>query len=120
MSLKLYYFPWKHSISGKISSRDEAILATSKKVAIASMGDNIEDFYKSKIRVIGHTIVALDATVRDFDKKIFIDCDIKLKKYHEFIYDMSITDSPDINTQSELLKLFKERLNEYELYSEGW
>lgn len=129
MSLKLYHFPYKSKYRTRVT-QDRLVLAESKKSAIKELSGLIEitdytvsqaktveyDFLRIEARVesdIVYMDASIDITVTDAERKLHY----KDRISHE---DMTIYISQNFKTQSELLKLFKERMSEYELYSEGW
>jgi len=78
--LKAYYFEYKIY---KNKSRDIGIIATTKKDAIDSMGQEIEDYFKSKIKII-------EFKIESIEKRVFRNIRFNIHGKHEEFIDEDI------------------------------
>jgi len=112
--LKAYYFSYKYR---RDNVKDRGVISTSKKDAIDYMGSSIEDFFKSKIRVVDFEIVSIEKrvfkrlryengrTIPFFDEDISADAEWK-EFYGQGSSTLNLVFSDDEKTSEALEKYF--------------
>lgn len=120
MALKLYYFTYKAS-SPKYQSLygvkdDIAILAKSKKLALAYMDIVIDNYKKSKIFTTPFTIEEIEVKANWKERYLTIDAKIKSNEHPMVNTELST----DRETEMALLEIFKERVLNDELWNSDY